>query len=888
MWKLAFLLLLQAAVPPQRDIKEIIGPFVSREDEGQTTKVVLKNGLTVIVREEYAVPLTSITTLVKAGYFDEEDRLAGISHVVEHMLFKGTPKRPGGEIARQTRALGGSLNGYTDYDRTVYSTVVPAANAFAALEIQADALLNPSLDPEELKREVEVVLQENNRQLDSPAALATGKLYETAFVEHRIKRWIGTADGLRALTPEDVTGYHRKYYQPSNIILTIVGAADREKVLEAVVKLYAGATNAPVERDPSPVEPPQESLRYAWQRGAIQQSYLAMGFHVPGMLSEDARALEVLAAILGTGRSSRLNQVLRDEKGLITSGTAEFRGFRDMGIFELHLETPSPLEAATTALAEIENIKRFGVTAEAVSRAKVAIAQARYGRMETVEGVGDTLAYYEALRDWNLAVTYLSDIQRVTPQRVADAARKHLTAANLGVFEYLSDSVERYMSAAEYKAAVLDKVDAAVARRTENELPVTAQIPQRNDSLVVSDMMGTIQRRSIQRGPDVYILEDHRLPIVSFGIFFPGGRLMETDQNAGITELTLRTALRGTQSFDSAQIARRLENAGVRLQVVNEPDFFGYMLHGLAARMDQAIQVLVEILQEPTFEEASVVSERNQQLQRIRSLRDDNVAFPTSLFMRSMFGDAPYARSAVGTADSVGKITAADVRNWFARQERKLLPTIVIVGNTRGTALVAPIADALTNEDLETRDLTTMPRVQPASGTAETAESTNRQQTALVYGFPGAIRSANERYALDIVANVVSGGGLAYLARTTNVAGSRGGTVYTYAAFSPDKEKEVRALLDGEYARLRKEGISAEELKRAAESAIGARDVSLQTRDARVLEYARAIYAGAGAQSVARYDAGIRAVTTAQVKTVIDRMMDPAGVRVGIARGRMP
>src|SRR5687767_3440518 len=100
MWKLAFLLLLQAAVPPQRDIKEIIGPFVSREDEGQTTKVVLKNGLTVIVREEYAVPLTSITTLVKAGYFDEEDRLAGISHVVENMLFKGTPKRPGGEIAR--------------------------------------------------------------------------------------------------------------------------------------------------------------------------------------------------------------------------------------------------------------------------------------------------------------------------------------------------------------------------------------------------------------------------------------------------------------------------------------------------------------------------------------------------------------------------------------------------------------------------------------------------------------------------------------------------------------------------------------------------------------------------------------------------------------------
>src|SRR4029453_2296459 len=132
MWKLALLVLLQAATPAQR---EIIGPYVSREDQGQTTKVVLKNGLTVIVREEHAVPLTSITTHVKTGYFDEEDRLSGISHVVEHMLFKGTEKRPPGEIPRQTRALGGVLNGYTDYDRTVYSSVIPAANTLPALEI---------------------------------------------------------------------------------------------------------------------------------------------------------------------------------------------------------------------------------------------------------------------------------------------------------------------------------------------------------------------------------------------------------------------------------------------------------------------------------------------------------------------------------------------------------------------------------------------------------------------------------------------------------------------------------------------------------------------------------------------------------------------------------
>src|SRR3990172_13201855 len=117
---------------------QIVGPYTFREDVGQTTKVVLKNGLTVIVREQQAVPLASVTTHVKAGYFDEDDRISGISHVIEHMFFKGTAKRPVGQIARETQGLGGDLNAYTYYDRTVYHTEIPAENLKKALEIQAD------------------------------------------------------------------------------------------------------------------------------------------------------------------------------------------------------------------------------------------------------------------------------------------------------------------------------------------------------------------------------------------------------------------------------------------------------------------------------------------------------------------------------------------------------------------------------------------------------------------------------------------------------------------------------------------------------------------------------------------------------------------------------
>jgi zinc protease len=730
--------------------------------------------------------------------------------------------------------------------------------------------------------------------------VASEKLYETAFTEHRMKRWrIGTVDGLRALTRDDLVAYYRKYYRPSNTIVTIVGAVDREKVLEGIVKLYGDAENLPVERDASPGESPQSGLRYTWRRGAIQQSQVALGFHVPGILSEDARALDVLAAILGTGRSSRLNQVLRDQKNLITSGSARLESFRDLGYFEVDLETSSPIDAAIAVLAEFENIKRFGVSGEAVARAKASIAASYFGRLETVDGAGDDIAKYEALGDWKLSATHLTGIQQVTPARVMEVARKYLTFANLSVLEYLPESVERYLSEGEYRAAVLDKVDAAVERRNEAELPVTIQIPQRSGELV-ADAVGTIQRRSILRGPDVYILEDHRLPLVSFGIFFPGGRLLETEGNAGITELMLRSALRGTRSFNSAELARRLENAGARIQVVNEPDFFGYMLEGLSGQMNQAVQVLLEVLQSPLFEEPQVASERALQAARIRNLRDDNVAYPVSLFMRSLFGNSPYARPAVGSEEGIRNLTGVQVRSWFTENARKILPTIVIVGDTPGTALLAPINDALTNEDLSPRDILKMPIPQPAKETKETVEAVNRQQTALVYGFPGVNSSAADRYALDLFADIVSGiggrffdairekQGLAYTVRTTNMANSRGGAAYTYTAFSPDKEAEVRAALDAEYAKLRKEGVSADELRKAIDHAVGSHDAALQTREARVLEYARAVHSGAGVQSVARYSAAMQAVTSEQLKSVMERYLDPAGLRTAVVRGRTP
>ncbi|HEY5218785.1 MAG TPA: pitrilysin family protein, partial [Gemmatimonadaceae bacterium] len=191
---------------------------------------VLANGLTVIVRRDASAPVVAIVTHVKAGYFDEPDEVAGIAHVLEHMYFKGTPRRGMGEIARQTKAVGGYLNAGTIYDHTVYYTVAPSSGFADALDIQADAYNNSLIDADELTRELEVIIQEAKRKADNPGAVATETLYEMLFDHHRMRRWrIGREDGLRRLTRENVVGFYRNFYRPSTTILTVVGNVDPDR-----------------------------------------------------------------------------------------------------------------------------------------------------------------------------------------------------------------------------------------------------------------------------------------------------------------------------------------------------------------------------------------------------------------------------------------------------------------------------------------------------------------------------------------------------------------------------------------------------------------------------------------------------------------------------------
>ncbi len=415
---------------------------------------VLPNGVTLLVQRRRAAPAASLATTVRAGFLDEPDELVGISHVLEHMLFKGTPTLGPGELAQRTKALGGALNAFTSYDRTVYYASVPARHAIDLMALQSDQVQHPLLDAEELRRELGVIIQEANRKLDSPGAVTGETLHQLLFNTHRLRRWrIGVESMLREFSQNDVAGYHAGRYLPARTIVSLVADHDEEAALDALRARWGTWHRPSVD---VPAAPPETSVpRVAARRigGDVVLADIALGWRAPGVLEATVPALGVAAAILSLGRGSRLARTLR-ETGIVNAVGASMYGVVDAGVFTIGLELdpgriPEALRAIGTAIRDLADTPP--VQAE-FDRA-VAMLRSRIGRrLEAYESRALSLANAELLGDVTRLDREESDVLEVTPAMVSDVVRRWLLPDAISGVAYMPR-----MSDAAFDEAVLSE-----------------------------------------------------------------------------------------------------------------------------------------------------------------------------------------------------------------------------------------------------------------------------------------------------------------------------------------------------------------------------------------------------------------------------------------------
>lgn len=416
----------------------------------------LANGLTVVVRPDDSADVVAIVTHVSAGYFDEPDPWVGISHVLEHMYFKGTPARGPGVIAQETKAAGGYLNASTIYDHTSYYSVLPASAFEEGLDIQSDALLNSSIDEQELSKELEVIIQEANRKLDNPSAVARETLYELLFDQHRMRRWrIGREDGLRALTSRDLRGFFEQWYRGPAVTLVVAGAVDADVAFRAIEQRYGALRSGAVARDRGPAEADRNELRWRELSGDVTQTRLELGWRTPGTLHPDTPALDLLAVILGQGRAARLYRNVRD-RGLASSVSAHNYTPTELGVFGISAEV-DPADAGEALRAIFQTVAGAAqqLRGEELERAQ-SIAEARMLRsLETMEGQANFLAEWQSAGDWRLGFQYLESLLALTSGQLESVARRYLVPAHAGVLAYRpADAAPIAADAAELRARI--------------------------------------------------------------------------------------------------------------------------------------------------------------------------------------------------------------------------------------------------------------------------------------------------------------------------------------------------------------------------------------------------------------------------------------------------
>src|SRR6516165_221761 len=355
------------AAPPETSAPIVFPPSTAQ-------KWILPNGLTVIVQEDHSAPVASVQAWCATGSIDEDQHLgAGLSHILEHMLFKGTKTQSANQIAQKIQDVGGYINAYTSFDRTVFWIDVPKDGVGTALGVLSDAMMNSTLPPEEYNKEQEVIRREFAMGMDDPDRMASLLLFGTAYQRHPYRfPVIGEIEIYNQLTQEQVMQYYKTRYVPNNLTFVVVGDVDGEKVRQQLTNYFKDYPEKSLKPVFVPEEPPQLGRREVHNEFATELSRLSLAWHIPELTHPDVPALDLLAGILGDGRSSRLYRRVREQAGLAFSVSAFFYTPGDPGLFgvDATVDPKKRDDAQKLILQIIDEIKQAGVTSDELIKAK--------------------------------------------------------------------------------------------------------------------------------------------------------------------------------------------------------------------------------------------------------------------------------------------------------------------------------------------------------------------------------------------------------------------------------------------------------------------------------------------------------------------------------------
>jgi zinc protease len=840
----------------------------------------LENGLEVVLEENHAAPVVAFQAWVKVGSADEPPRLAGIAHVFEHMLFKGTSRRGVGQIAQEVESAGGEINAWTSYDETVYHLVLASEFFETGLDILADALMNSSFDATEFDRERNVVLEEIKQGLDDPDRVAAQSLFRTAFDVHPYGRpIIGSEETVRGMGREDLLSFFGRYYVARNVTLVIVGDFDSSVARARVAAAFSAMS--PGDQPPRrPDQPAQAALRLEATARAVKETQLLFGFRTPAVGHADIPALDLLAVVLGQGDTSRLNLEVVRNRQLATTASAYVFSARDPGLLVVGVSLP-PGRVDDISRAVLDEILRLGrqeITPAELAKARNILESDRVYDKETVQGYARKLGFFAAIAgDVAFEERYFERLGKLGPADLKQVAATYLRVSNLTLQAQIPEPrADRQRERSGKTTARLRAVAAAAEARADSRAsrPVPAAAADR------------VVRQVLPSGLKLLVMRDGSVPIVAVRATWVGGLRYEDPRSNGISNLLAALLTRGTTTRTAEQIMAEVESMAGNLSGYSGRNSLGMQAEFLARHWERGLELLADCLQNPTFPDDELEKERRIVLDDLRA-QDDNlgqVAF--QLFHGALWKRHPYRLDPLGTAGSVATLTRRRILTHFRRHYGAGNLTLAVVGDVDVERTVAKLAGLLSAAVPQDLDPPSVPAETSAATAGEVFRFLAKEQAHVVIGFSGTTFENPDRFPLEVLAQVLSGQGgrlfveirekraLAYRISAFSMEGIDPGYFAVYLAASPDNLEEAMRAIRTELRAVSERGISAGELARAQRYLVGSHAIGLQRKSAIAAALAFHEAYGQSWQAYRQYGGHVMKVSAEDVMRVARKYLD--------------
>lgn len=817
-----------------------ISPIYSKE----YTTHKLSNGQTVIVKEVHDNPIVTIDTWIKTGSINENDANNGVAHFLEHMFFKGTKKYPIGKFDRILESRGGITNAATSKDYTHYYIIIPSKDFDLALDLHSDMLLNPIIPRNELEMERKVILEEISRGEDNPDNVLFKTINKAFYETHPYKRdIIGTKKIIETIPREELQKFYDTWYNPDNMITVVVGDIETEEVINKIEKSFKKITQQKTPKIKYKKDVIKTKIPPIQKNIDTETGYLLIAFR--GVSHKDKResaALDLLATMLGSGKSSRLYQSIQEQKHLTTSIYSSHYSIKDDSIFYIKAKFPpnNQKEVETAIWSELKNFTKYRVSQSELDKAKNMIKRNIFYSRESISNIANELGYIALLYN-NPAYynKYLKDIEKITPHDIEKVANKYLDK-DKAVISYILPKGQDIIP--------VKKIKATKNKNIQNSNSLSDRIlnknyPNSNAKLISQDK--NTKKYLLENGLTLIITDNKSNDIISMSLFSKGGYFQENDiQKRGIGNILAEMLLKETKNYSFNELNNILDENAITIIPQASPDYFLTTIKITKNEFLLSLKLFDEIINNQNFKKEVLDKVKENKAQQIKTSRDipSSVAFDEMKYL--LWGDLPYQNSNKYIETKYKNIEISDLIKYYNQLYFPKNTIISVNGNVDDQTLINYFSDVFKNKSSKIYNLkeyTSAFNITKKNKESIIKKDSKQKWIVIAYKTP-AIDNMKEWATLKVIDSLLGTGmssrlfinlrdkqGLAYTVASTYQTNMLQGIFSIYIGTNPQNIKLAEEGIIKEINKLKRNFVSSTELKQAKDKILGNYLISNET-----------------------------------------------------------